>query len=268
MTSKNKTINENCFRELSTENHPVTCVVHPGNDETTSFLSAIYAGMNPVTLLQERHELLDAELVRRCMDRADRIVCLGHGLPSGLLARGSMATMNTRGNRFGAIINTVVSDEEVPCMRGKHLVAIWCYAAEFARHHNLDGFFTGMFCSEPIEAHMCRIECTDEDIELSNEVFANAVGEALKYNMDIYRTAQHVALKYGELLPHNPVARYNFERLCARVDGMEIMPSIVAQAKDPARAASIPGTSSGDGDRTAVAPPAAKWGGGAIESCT
>jgi len=45
--------------------------------------------------------------------------------------------------------------------------------------YRLFGFYTGMIISEPIEAYLCRVDATNEEVEHSNKLFASSIRNAL-----------------------------------------------------------------------------------------
>ena len=54
-------------------------------------------------------------------------------------------------------------------------IYIWCNSDVFVRRHSLNGFHTGMFLSQMSECECFRVECTEEDINESNNGFAEIV---------------------------------------------------------------------------------------------
>lgn len=79
----------------------------------------------------------------------DTLILCGHGYPSGLLSP------QMHGEQF------LVSERNVRYIKAKRVIGIWCYASSFARSVNLNGFFSSMFISNPIEAHIN--DCTRSD---------------------------------------------------------------------------------------------------------
>jgi hypothetical protein len=70
-----------------------------------------------------------------------------------------------------------------------------------------------MFISEELEALYHNVEATEEQINLSNEVFAAALGEALLNNYSMNNTYDSVYSKYEAIADGNLVVQYNLERL-------------------------------------------------------
>ena len=70
----------------------------------------------------------------------DTLILCGHGYPSGLLSS------QNHGEPF------LVSERNVRFVKAKRVIGIWCYASSFAKSVNLNGFFSSMFISNPVEA--------------------------------------------------------------------------------------------------------------------
>jgi hypothetical protein len=69
-----------------------------------------------------------------------------------------------------------------------------------------------MFISEVPEAVYCGVNGSLEQVETSNEVFAEALGIALTATEDYQQILEQVTREYEVLLPENQVAQYNLER--------------------------------------------------------
>lgn len=134
-----------------------TLVIHP-SDPSTDFLKVIYNDMQDKTVLSSYRELTK---VKEEMQKADRIICLGHGTPSGLM---------------GGMTGYAVTSEHISLMQGKECIFIWCNADMFARKSGMShAYATGMIISEVIEANYCNVKSDKEEINKSNKEFANAV---------------------------------------------------------------------------------------------
>jgi hypothetical protein len=97
----------------------------------------------------------------------ETLMCLGHGSPMGL---------------FGADWEGFVLDSTmVPLLKDREMIGIWCYASDFARKHNLKGFFTYMFISNVLEArcHGRGQGVTDEMVYEENMKFSNSINELI-----------------------------------------------------------------------------------------
>ncbi len=180
-------------------------IIHP-QDASTVFLKKVYERLENVTLIEGGMEHIRnlADLI----ESHDQVIFLGHGMPLGLLAVGQFGfhTFVMSGSRVG------------PLKEKDNSIFIWCYASDFVRSHQLKGFATGMFISEEIEAYANGVECTQRDIDISNEVFATAVGTALQQEMEMQELYAYVKKQYEPLVAINPVVRYNWGRVGAFIE--------------------------------------------------
>ncbi len=173
-------------------------VIHP-KDESTLFLNQVYSHLDNVTLVQSGVEEL--RNLDTLIAAHDQIIFLGHGMQEGLLSVGQFGyhTFVMNAARAHAIKDRVNS------------VFIWCYASDFVVRNDLRGFATGMFISEEIEAFANGVDCTEAEIEISNNAFAKALGEALQRNLNTLDLYNHVKHQYAPLAETNPVVKYNWE---------------------------------------------------------
>jgi hypothetical protein len=168
-----------------------TLVIHP-NDETTDFLSRIYADKNWTVL---NSKLTKAALTKQ-IKAHDRIVMLGHGCERGLL-------------QFRKLI---IDKTFVPLLKEKSCVCIWCYADEFVNEHGLKGFYTGMFISELIETFANDIDSNWDDIRQSNSLFAEAVNQYI-YTNNMLENVKEMYMCKGEDIYEGDVINFNRDRL-------------------------------------------------------
>lgn len=140
-----------------------TLVIHP-DDRSTDFLCDIYEGKGWDVC--DGIDVTGSSL-RKEIQNHDRIIMMGHGIPSGMFAY-----------RYQGLI---INSEFVYLFRNsnKQYVYIWCNADEFVEKYRLFGFYTGMIISEPIEAYLCRVDATNEEVEHSNKLFASSIRNAL-----------------------------------------------------------------------------------------
>ena len=175
-------------------------ILHP-DDRSTDFLKPIYSNLENTTVVtggiryqRDIHSLIESH---------DQVIMLGHGLSDGLLSV----------RQFG--LNPFIIDARC----AKYLsekesnIFIWCYASDFVRKHKLKGYCSGMFISEELEALYHNVEATEDQINLSNDVFALALGEALQHGYSAHKTYEHVNSKYEAILEGHLVVQYNLERL-------------------------------------------------------
>jgi hypothetical protein len=175
-----------------------TLVIHP-DDRSTDFLKPIYSGLSNTTVLTEN---ISQPALKEAIAEHDQIIMMGHGSPSGLFNVSSM------GHNFFTI-----GKEHVELLQDKKNIFIWCNANAFTEQYGLPGLYTGMFISETSEASYCRVLTEQEQVDISNNTFAELMGEQLVKNAGNYE-AIYYAIKesYGGLAAVNAVAKYNHER--------------------------------------------------------
>lgn len=164
-----------------------TLVIHP-KDTSTDFLAGIYANKD-WTIIE--YNCSDA-YIRLQMMTHDRIIIMGHGIPSGLLGHGKLFIHS----RFVDLLRDP----------NKKYVFIWCNADMFVDYYNLHAFYSGMFISEVQEAEYFNIEATQEQIDFSNELFAKVVNKSIDTDT-LYETVKK------EYVGANPIIEYNNQRL-------------------------------------------------------
>jgi hypothetical protein len=175
-------------------------ILHP-EDRSTDFLKPIYSQLENTTVItgglrrqSEIHELIQSH---------DQVIMLGHGFSEGLCSV----------RQFG--INPFIIDAR--CARylseKDSNIFIWCYASDFVTKHKLKGYCSGMFISEELEALYHNVEATEDQINLSNDVFAVALGEALQNGFTMNDAFDYVYSKYAVIAEGNLVVQYNLERL-------------------------------------------------------
>lgn len=92
----------------------------------------------------------------------ETFMCLGHGSARGL---------------FSADMHGFLLDRDnVHLLKDRDIIGIWCYASDFARIHNLRGFFTYMFISNTQECLYNRCGSYDNEVVYEqNRLFAERV---------------------------------------------------------------------------------------------
>ena len=175
-------------------------ILHP-DDRSTDFLKPIYSKLKNTTVItgglrrqSEIHELIQSH---------DQVIMLGHGFSDGLSSV----------QKFG--LSPFVIDAR--CARylseKESSIFIWCYASDFVTKHKLKGYCSGMFISEELEALYHNVEASEDQINLSNDVFAGALGEAMLQEYSMEETYEYVYSKYEAIAEGNLVVKYNLERL-------------------------------------------------------
>lgn len=180
-----------------------TLIVHP-EDPSTVFLKPVYESVPDRTLITGG--VTQAEL-SSLIESHDRIMMLGHGSPFGLLSVGCFP---------GAGLH-IIDNPIAKLLRGKkNNVLIWCNADQYVNRHCLEGFFSGMFVSEEIEALLMDIDGFDESmIDESNRLFGPVAGRYI--NQDPKSICNNVRRDYGSLAARNPVIAYNVRRLYYKI---------------------------------------------------
>ncbi len=175
-------------------------ILHP-DDRSTDFLKPIYSNLEDKTIVTGGMKY--QRDIFHLIENHDQVIMLGHGSPDGLLSIG----------QFG--LNPFIIDSRC----AKYLsekesnIFIWCYASDFVTKHKLKGYCSGMFISEELEALYHNVEANEDQINLSNDVFAAALGEALLQGYSMQETYEYVYSKYEAIAEGNLVVKYNLERL-------------------------------------------------------
>ena len=180
-------------------------VVHP-KDPSTAMLQSIYEELD-ITFFdsyKQKEEILSAI---RNAPKDEPILLLGHGCPSGLLDM-----------RYGLLID----EDDAEILKDRpNLVCIWCYASSYAYLHNLKGFFSGMFISEPSEAYVHDVKATDDEVDWCASDFALRFGDMLREGKTIREAA--ASLMDPKWIVSD-LTRYNYIRLEYRETGEEGLP--------------------------------------------
>ena len=175
-----------------------TLIIHP-DDRSTDFLRDIYSHVWDATVITKN---ISRERLHELIRSHDQIVMLGHGSPSGLF------NVSSIGGRGGYTVGA----SEVPLLKDKQCIFIWCHADQYVRKHGLRGLSSGMFISEVGEARYCGVSGNQNEVDHSNEVFACALGFELAMEKPYDKVLEHVSQMYRRLVPENQVAQYNLER--------------------------------------------------------
>jgi hypothetical protein len=131
---------------------------------------------------------------------------LGHGSPEGMFAVNAFP--DRRGGEFD------VDMDFVRALKNKDNIYIWCHADQFVRSHRLNGFFSGMFISEILEAYYYELDVPQKTIDHSYTTFSKLVARNICEHSEVIH--RNVKAGYGMLQEVNPVITFNCERLgCA-----------------------------------------------------
>lgn len=183
------------YGEIDLSNPVSTLVIHP-DDRSTDFLRPIYRDITNSVIVtggKSHEEILNL------IENHDRVIMLGHGSTKGLFG--------INFNRALVIDGTCVE----ALSKKKDNVYIWCNADVFVEWYNLKGFYSGMFISEVGEADYCNVITDQEQVSISNKLFAIIVGNYInKPSTELHSLVKET---YGALTKDNKVAKYNWDRL-------------------------------------------------------
>ena len=130
----------------------------------TATFAPLFKDIEGISLYNPTREELEKVLAE---NPTETFMCLGHGSPRGL---------------FSADMHGFLLDKDnVHLLKDRNVIGIWCYASDFARIHNLRGFFTYMFISNAQEVFSHRFGTqTDEFVFEQNQHFASKVNELIR----------------------------------------------------------------------------------------
>lgn len=145
-----------------------TVIFSNQGDRDCEMLRHLWAGLDANVV-----ELTDPAYDCKAVDDAiaaeeDLLIVAGHGSPHGLFAP-----------RF---CGYAFSYDQLPLVRAKRIVCVWCYASEFVKYTTLKNCFaTYMFVSNPCEAQMAVNDIyTQDEIDLIASRFYDQVNVALR----------------------------------------------------------------------------------------
>ena len=142
LTPEQKAEKERKEKELVESLCKSDTIVFHMKDSSTDMLIPIYEGRgwDVYTGSTYDDDGLGRESIHELIRRHDKVMCLGHGTPGGLIG----------GN---------IGSAEVPLLKEKKVFALWCYAATFFKKNGFGG--QGIFCSDncPSEVWECRAAC-------------------------------------------------------------------------------------------------------------
>jgi hypothetical protein len=174
-------------------------IIHP-DDRTTDFLCPIYSAIpnkTVVTCQVTKDEIIELMYLH------DQVIMLGHGSPYGLMSVSKFPEQGTY----------IIDDSMVePLKKKDNNIFVWCNADRFVDRHHLNGAYSGMFISEVSEAMYCGVKTNQQQVNESNDAFANMLGSQLLtgYSLDV--VYDNVDMLYEKLTNNNSVAAYNQAR--------------------------------------------------------
>jgi hypothetical protein len=180
-------------------------VIHP-DDRSTDFLRPIYQQLPNTTVITGGVSYMD---IRELIQTHDQVITMGHGSPYGLFS------MNKFPNSGWFVIDNMMIDL---LSEKNNSVYIWCNADVFVDRYRLNGIYSGMFISEVGESIYCKIPSTQEQVDESNNAFAQALGEQLLIEQSLERVYDNTNQAYRVLAESNQVAKYNQQRFYYALD--------------------------------------------------
>lgn len=125
----------------------------------TATFAPLFKDIEGISLYNPTREELEKVLAE---NPTETFMCLGHGSPRGL---------------FSADMHGFLLDRDnVHLLQNRNVIGIWCYASDFARVHNLRGFFTYMFISNAQECSYNKCgNYGNEVVYEQNRLFAEKV---------------------------------------------------------------------------------------------
>lgn len=165
----------------------------------TEFLEYIWKDIQNIKLLDctKENRCSSKDIRNALYKEKDTIILVGHGDNYGLL--------------YPDFNGYMIDSRYVNFLRGKKIIAIWCFAKEFTTKYNLTGFSTGMFISDKHEAYNFEFGYIDENIiEKENISFALKLNKLLKDNID-YKEWPNILRK--ELNTKEGFVEFNYNSL-------------------------------------------------------
>ena len=173
-------------------------VIHIDNgSHDAAILSRIYEGLDGITLSYNQPK----KDIRRLLYSTGKepVMLLGHGTPRGLL--------NIKQDGFS------VGPDCAHWLRGRDVIGIFCFAAEYADRYGLRGFFTSMYISNMTEAIMEQEDqgATDEIIAYQDGLFCDRVRKLL---VDKTPLSEWPEILQSQADWSLPFVRFNYEAMC------------------------------------------------------
>lgn len=173
-------------------------VIHP-SDKTTDFLRPLYADRKEVKCVTGRESRNELGSLIYHLRPGEPVMLLGHGNESGLFRL-------EEDGEYHLYVGHAMSY----ALRRHPVIGIWCHADRFARKEHLYGLFSGMIVSEMKEAQEYGIECSQEELDLSNERFAHLLRNALGHCPDLAGIPEEMSMAASV---ESELERFNFNSL-------------------------------------------------------
>lgn len=172
-------------------------VVHMDTQFDTADLALVYEGLD-CTVFHTPPRTQIRQIKKAIMEDDGPVVLLGHGTPRGLLDNSFMYH--------------IIDSTWVDLLRQKTIIAIWCYASEFADRYGLHGFFTSMFVSNIREAHENFVDqgATEENIAEEQRLFCRTINCFIRAELPMDEWVENLQ---GMCNREIPFVRFNYEAL-------------------------------------------------------
>ena len=183
-------------------------VIHSDyGDSDTKVLRAMWEGLGNVrviTITDLAQGNTRADIRKALESEEDTLILTGHGSPSGLLARDTSSFLS---------ISYAFTKDDIPFVKAKNIIGVWCYASDFSKNNSLRGFYSSMFISSAIEAGLMGIHGVSEDEIKSSEIlFCRRVNALLGDNVPLNEWTE----KLRAFHLTNSVEEFNYSKLYYR----------------------------------------------------
>lgn len=171
-------------------------------DVDTAVLRNLWNGMPDVKVVEITKFTMNAD---RLVDPAiaaetDTLVMCGHGTPDGLI-----------NPNFVDRQRYLVGEHNKHLIKAQRIVGIWCHAREFAETYGVRGFWSSMFISNMIEAHMNRIYNTDaQTITYDETMFCLFTNYLIRMNIP---QEKWLGVLTSAADMNDPVVKFNYDGL-------------------------------------------------------
>ena len=182
----------------------MTVIYSNFNDPDTRVLKGMWEGLENITIIMNGPE---EKIEKALEEEKDTLLFCGHGSRRGLWMPHSI-----KRNPFFSF-TYAFSKKDIPLIKAKNIIGIWCYAAQFAEDSNLPGFYTSMFISSEYEAALMGINgVTAKEITRSEEIFVEKINKLLKEGVPLSKWKEIL----GNETLNNDVERFNYNGLTYR----------------------------------------------------
>ncbi len=183
-------------------------VIHSDyGDSDTKVLSAMWEGLGGarvITITDLAKGNTKDDIRHALKTEEETLILTGHGSPSGLLARDTSSFLS---------ISYAFRKNDIPLVKAKNIIGVWCYASDFSKNNSLRGFYSSMFISSDIEAALMGIHgVTEDEIKASEILFCRRVNALLKDNVPLSEWTE----KLRAFHLTNSVEEFNYSKLYYR----------------------------------------------------